>query len=222
MLLFFVKDTGFGINDQEKELIFERFKQAGMGSRKKEGTGLGLAISKGLVELMGGNIWVKSEPGSGSVFYFTLPISEPETQPYFLSSELKHNGYHTSWENQKILLVEDEEANYVYVYELLSESGLNLLHAKTGEEAVSICKNNNDIALVLMDIRLPGINGIEAMNKIRVFHPKLPVIAQTAFAMENEREFCLNAGCNDYISKPFDQVGLFNLLERFLIKKSKV
>ncbi|NJO70174.1 MAG: response regulator [Bacteroidetes bacterium] len=222
LLLFFVKDTGFGINDQEKELIFERFKQAGMGSRKKEGTGLGLAISKGLVELMGGNIWVKSEPGSGSVFYFTLPISEPETQPYFLSSELKHNGYHTSWENQKILLVEDEEANYVYVYELLSESGLNLLHAKTGEEAVSICKNNNDIALVLMDIRLPGINGIEAMNKIRVFHPKLPVIAQTAFAMENEREFCLNAGCNDYISKPFDQVGLFNLLERFLIKKSKV
>lgn len=219
MLLFYVKDTGLGISGNEKEIIFERFKQAGMGSRKKEGTGLGLAISKGLVELMGGRIWVDSEPGKGSTFSFMLPLAQPAMEPAFINSSGNNYTFRTVWEKKRLLLVEDEEANYVYVQELLSESGMDIIHVKTGEEAIDKCRKHPDIDIVLMDIRLPGINGIEALNSIRTFRPNVPVIAQTAFAMENEREFCLHAGCDDYISKPFDQEALFLLLDRYLAKK---
>jgi PAS domain S-box-containing protein len=218
MLLFYVKDTGLGISQNEKEMIFERFKQAGMGSRKKEGTGLGLAISKGLVELMGGRIWVDTEPGMGSVFNFVLPLAQPDSEPVQITSPNRNFTFRTVWEKCRLLLVEDEEANYVYVQELLSESGLDIIHVKTGEEAIEKCHKHPDIDIVLMDIRLPGINGIEALNSIRMFRSNVPVIAQTAFAMENEREYCLNAGCNDYISKPFDQEALFVLLDRYLGK----
>jgi len=214
-LLFYVKDTGTGISEKEKEIVFERFKQADMGSRKKEGTGLGLAISKGLVELLGGEIWLDSEPGHGSTFYFTFPAQETEIAISQASLTVT-NKTCTSWENFSVLLVEDEEANYIYVKELLAESGLNILHATTGEDAVKLCSEYPEIALVLMDIRLPGINGFEALSKIRQFRKSLPIIAQTAFAMENEREYCLKAGCDDYISKPFDQETLFKLLDRFL------
>jgi PAS domain S-box-containing protein len=218
-LLFFVKDTGIGIHENEIQIIFDRFKQAGLASRKKEGTGLGLAISKGLVELLGGKIWVKSENGKGSEFYFTIPLHESNIKSNEGASKPVMSSYIVSdWKDKTILLVEDEEVNYLYVKELLDNTGIILLHAPTGEDAIQLCKSSVPVDLVLMDMRLPGINGFEATKQIKRIRENIPVIAQTAYAMENERQDCIDAGCDHYITKPFDQDLLFGVLNNFLFK----
>jgi two-component system CheB/CheR fusion protein len=216
-LLFFVKDTGIGMSDNDTRIIFERFKQVGMSSRKKEGTGLGLAISKGLVEILGGNIWVQSQLGVGSEFFFTIPLEvidpkrQTDTLPYFSPARVEYK-----WPGKTVLLVEDEDVNYVYINELLEITGINLLHVSTAEEAINICKSAFKIDLILMDMRLPGINGFDATRVIKKLRSDVPIIAQTAFAMENERKNCLDAGCDHYLTKPFDQNILFKTLNSFL------
>jgi PAS domain S-box-containing protein len=219
-LYFYVKDTGIGISEQEVPIIFDRFKQAGKSGDKKEGTGLGLAISRGLIELLEGEINVTSKPGEGSEFHFILPYSQDnnfsqENNNFLSLNEIKG----CNWNNKTILLVEDEEVNYLYVKELLEDTGITLLHAATGEEAVSICKTLIPIDVILMDMRLPGINGYEATMQIKIMRKDVPVIAQTAYAMENERKDCLDAGCDFYITKPFDQNLLFDVLNNFLYKE---
>jgi PAS domain S-box-containing protein len=219
-LHFYVKDTGIGIKGDETQIIFDRFKQAGKSGKKKEGTGLGLAISKGLVELLGGEIGVESQLNQGSEFYFKLPlwdknISQEEKNLYLPLSLINS----CNWKEKTILLVEDEEVNYLYVKELLQDTGITLLYAATGEEAVSICMTSLPIDVVLMDMRLPGINGYDATRQIKKIRNAVPVIAQTAYAMENERKDCLDAGCDFYITKPFDQNLLFDVLNNFLFKE---
>jgi PAS domain S-box-containing protein len=219
-LLFYVKDTGIGIESNEANIIFDQFKQAGNSGKKKEGTGLGLAISKGLVELLGGEIGVESSPNQGSYFYFKLPFHEentvqPDKNSYLALSLIQG----CNWKDKTILLVEDEEVNYLYVKELLHDTGITLLHAATGEEGISICKSALPIDVVLMDMRLPGINGYDATRQIKKIRNNVPVIAQTAYAMENERKDCLDAGCDFYITKPFDRNLLFDVLNNFLFKE---
>jgi len=216
-LLFYVADTGIGIKTQEQHIVFDRFKQAGKSGKAKEGTGLGLAISKGLVELMGGTIGLNSTYGEGSEFFFTLPFSENrESEKFDLNSFNIEINTGSSWKEKTILLVEDEDVNFLYVKELLADTGVTLIHAPTGEEAVSICKTLIPIDVVLMDMRLPGISGYDATRLIKNVRTELPVIAQTAYAMENEKKDCLDAGCDYYITKPFDQKLLFNVLNGFL------
>lgn len=218
-ILFYVRDSGIGMSEEETGIVFERFKQAGISSKKKEGTGLGLAISKGLVELLGGKIWVNSKPGSGSVFYFNIPFHcsyQVDVKQDVNQNHHAELGY--NWLGKNLLLVEDEEINYLYVNELLFDTGINLVHTFTAEEAIEFCKSNIPVDIILMDIRLPGLNGLEATRLIKKIRNSVPIIAQTAYAMENERKDCLEAGCDHYLTKPFDQEGLFKVLNMYVGK----
>ncbi len=220
-ILFFVKDKGIGMSKVEQDLIFERFKQVGSSSKKKEGTGLGLAISKGLIELMGGNIWVKSQSGKGSEFRFTLPLKLSLDQSTVQQNKgIEIDTSNLNWNGKTILLVEDEDINFMYISELIENTGIILLRTSTAEEAINICKTNQTIDLILMDMRLPGINGFDATKIIKQIRKRTPIIAQTAYAMENERKDCLTAGCDDYLTKPFDQKVLFDVIDRYLSQEN--
>jgi signal transduction histidine kinase/ABC-type amino acid transport substrate-binding protein len=214
ILKFFVKDTGIGIAKENLKVIFERFRQEDNSiSKDYGGTGLGLAISKGFVELMGGDIYAESEKGQGTTFYFTIPYrSEPQSQeeerePVTLSGE------HT------ILIAEDALVNYLYIKEELADMPINFIHASNGIDAVKFCRENTKIELVLMDIKMPGMNGIDAANEIRLFNPILPIIAQTAYATEQESEVHKNA-FDAILTKPINASQLRNTVSRFLQEKS--
>jgi hypothetical protein len=208
---FNVSDTGVGIDSDESELIFQRFRQAdGSIARKKGGAGLGLAISKGLVELLGGTIGFESEPGVGTTFTFTLPYNKEAT---IVERVIPVKGTDNS--DTTILIVEDGEFNRYYLKELLSKQNYSLMFSENGEDAIEICKSSPEIDLVLMDIKLPGIDGFEATRVIKEYRPDLIVIAQTAYAMASDRVIAVEAGCDDYISKPIDAEKLLKMLKSY-------
>jgi signal transduction histidine kinase/CheY-like chemotaxis protein len=195
-IVIFVKDSGIGIKPEMINVIFERFRQADSSiNRKYGGTGLGLSISKGYVELLGGKIWVDSEIDKGSTFYFTLPYKLLHFEEKAVNVELKHTI-------KTILIAEDEEYNYILLVEMLKEKGYALIHANNGREAVNICNSNPNIDLVLMDIKMPMMDGQVAAKQIKVNHPNLPIIAQTAYALEHEIKLYFGIGFDDYITKP--------------------
>ncbi|NJK85367.1 MAG: response regulator [Bacteroidales bacterium] len=208
-LSFSVKDTGIGIPEIELVNIFERFRQVELPKdRLNEGNGLGLSISKALVKLMGGDIWVESEMRKGTVFYFTIKakVSEKESSPDLKKTILKDRTSHFA--NRKILIVEDEETNFLFIKSLLDPCESIILWAKDGAEAIEMAKNE-DIDIILMDMKLPVKSGYEAVREIRLIKPSIPIIAQTAYVMGGDKEKILNAGCNDYISKPIQIKDLF-------------
>jgi signal transduction histidine kinase/CheY-like chemotaxis protein len=195
-LEFYVKDSGIGIEPNHKEKIFEHFNQAEYGlNRKYGGTGLGLSISKGFVGLLGGNIWVTSEYGKGSTFYFTLPYT-----PVRIKERGASSGQ-TAGKVKTVLVAEDEDFNYLLIQNYLQILGLNFVHARNGQEAVDACKTNPSIDLVLMDIKMPIMDGYTAALEIKKFRPDLPVIAQTAYALDHEIEK-YNGAFDAYITKP--------------------
>jgi CheY-like chemotaxis protein len=203
-------------------MIFDRFRQADESqARRYGGTGLGLTISNNLIRLMGGNMWVESELGKGTVFYFSLPYKPYLERVIYKpkpSAESKSNDF--DWKNKTILVAEDEIRNYQYLYEVLKLTNATILHAKNGKEAIELCKENNKIDLVLMDIKMPEMNGYLATREIKKFRQDLPVIAQTAYAMQEEVTLCKEAGCDEYISKPIDSHKLLKLINTFIIKPS--
>lgn len=210
-LTFFVKDTGIGINPAKHQIIFNRFRQADDAVHiKYGGTGLGLSICKGFVELMGGSIWVESQPGQGSTFFFTIPYQPVKEQEQTTAPETK-DGPHS------ILIAEDEEYNLYYVREILTEMELNVVYAQNGQEAVTACQQNNDIRLVLMDIKMPVMDGYTAAKLIKKVRPNLPIIAQSAYAFgQATLEY---AGTFDgYLPKPFSAEELEKTVHRFLGK----
>lgn len=206
---FFVRDTGIGISLEHQEKIFERFMQVDSKITKCfEGVGLGLAICKGLVELLGGSIWVVSEADKGSTFYFSIPY-----QPAIETEKIKPVEDKTiDFPRKTILIAEDDETSFAYLSKVLEKEQFNLLHAVNGEEAVQFVKNNPEIDFVLMDIRMPVMNGFEAAKLIKAMRPDLRIIAQTAYAFSQEREEILASGCDDYLSKPIDTLKLKKLL----------
>ncbi len=209
-LEFYIKDTGIGIDSDMHNEIFNRFFQTEKGIEKLyEGVGLGLAICKGNIDLLKGRIWLESEPGKGSTFFFTIPYipTTNEDENIDKKDENAQNMKETS-----ILIVEDEESNFLYIKELFEGTGVVILHAKNGKEAVDMCLNHNNINLILMDLKMPVMNGFEATKLIRELYPGLPIVAQSAFALGEEREKALKAGCNEYISKPFKKEELMALL----------
>jgi PAS domain S-box-containing protein len=213
---FYVADTGIGISDAMKSVIFERFGQVQTSNFiNKHGTGLGLAISKGLVELLGGEIWFESTPEKGSIFYFTVPIRSNSTNGENKSIQ-KSKKMIEKWKDLEILVVEDDADNLEFIKRLLTKHGAKVFVAKTGVDAVNTIINNDTIKIVLMDIRLPDIDGFEATQRIKAVKPELPIIAQTAYAMYNDREMCLENGCDDYISKPLDKVVLFEKINNYI------
>jgi PAS domain S-box-containing protein len=216
-LKFFVKDTGIGLPPEKSKIIFDRFRQADESSaRRYGGTGLGLTISSNLVRLMGGNIWVDSEAGRGSTFYVTLPYKpqheDVNTSPYSL---LLPKPMLYDWSNKFILIAEDEHVNYLYLQELLKSTRVNLIRAKDGKEAIALCHENSNINLILMDIKMPNVNGFTATREIKKIRQYLPIIAQSAYAMEEEIMKCKEAGCDEYISKPIDPQKLLLLIDNF-------
>ncbi|MBI9037631.1 MAG: response regulator [Bacteroidales bacterium] len=215
ILKFFVKDTGIGISKEKQDLIFDIFRQGDdTHTRRYEGVGIGLSVAKRLTELLGGKIWLESQHVKGSEFYFTIPLT---------NNSIKDNEP-KSVETKKIddisgktlLIVEDIESNYLYFEALLKNLNFKILWAKTGKEAIRFCSDYPDIDLVFMDIKMPDLSGYEATKQIKKFRPKLPIIAQTAYALSGDDKKAENAGCDDYITKPFKKQTIFNIIEKYL------
>jgi len=219
-LQFFVKDTGIGIQKNKLSNIFERFVQVhNSTTRQYQGTGLGLAISKGFIELMGGKIWVESEIEKGSTFYFTIPFKPVEHIDKKMIIQDQNVRQNYAWNNKTLLIVEDDNVSFRYLAEILKKTKVNILHEINGRNAVKTCKSNENIDLVLMDIQLPDINGYEATKQIKKNRKELPVIAQTAFAMTEDKDKCLAVGCNDYIAKPITSAELLSKISIYITNK---
>jgi len=215
-LQFFIKDTGIGIDEDLREIIFERFRQGSEGTvRKFGGTGLGLSISKGLVELLGGEIWLDTAYSEGSVFNFTLPYEDRSTFSKVKMPDLQiESQFH--FKGKKVLIVEDERTNSLFLENILRETGILTELVENGVAALEIFHSKTEFDLILMDIQLPGMNGYEVTQEIRKTNKIIPIIAQTAFAMEEDRTKALDAGCNDYIAKPIKKNELFRLMNKLL------
>ncbi|MBN1338171.1 MAG: PAS domain S-box protein [Bacteroidales bacterium] len=213
---FFVRDTGIGLQKEKTDIIFERFRQAEESStRGYGGTGLGLTITKKLVELLGGKIWVESEPGKGSVFHFILPFILADAVESRVERSVKTES--PDWEGKTFLVAEDEQSNYELVKAILSKTRAKILYAKNGEEAVKLFrKHDESIDLVLMDIRMPEMNGFEAARIIKGIRKPVPVISLTAYAMAEDREKSILAGFDDYISKPIKPSDLINIIRKHI------
>ena len=208
-LKFYVKDTGVGINRELQEKIFERFRQADITiSKKYGGTGLGLSISKGFIQLLNGKIWVESEPNQGACFFFTIPY-QPINESVVEDKLKKHPQHHS------ILIAEDEEYNYLFIEELLIETGYRLIHAKNGEEALSLFKENDSICLVLMDIKMPIMDGYTCTKLIKEQNSQIPVIAQSAYALAHEIKKYRDI-FDDYITKPIQKEELFKKINQYI------
>jgi CheY-like chemotaxis protein len=220
MYEFFVKDTGIGIPINKQSTIFERFIQADISlSRGYEGAGLGLSISKAYVEMLGGEIMLTSEPGVGSQFNFTIPIN--------VKSEIKQHKTDAVFKlgneilNSTILIAEDDETALLYYTQILKKSCLKLFVATTGKEAVEICKSNFNIDIVLMDIKMPIMDGHTAAIIIKEFRPNLPIIAQTAFALETEKER-FGKPFDGYITKPIKIAEMIQKINSILKKQTSI
>lgn len=216
-LLFYVRDSGMGIPADRLEAIFDRFVQADLKlTRPYEGSGLGLSIAKGYTELLGGKIEVESEEGKGSTFYFSIPFHPAKSRVRKTIATSLSNG---KPEGKKIILIaEDDEISNILLKEIFSKGNFKLLHTYNGENTVKACKEYSNIDLILMDIRMPGMNGIEATRQIRKFNKTVPILAQTAYAMPGDKENALKAGCSDYISKPIDKQLLLDKINSLLQK----
>lgn len=219
LLRFYIKDTGIGIPDERLDLIFNRFNQL-VDDRKKsyKGTGLGLSISKKLVDLLGGQLEVDSEEGVGSEFYFSLPyqiLDDADTE----IDEKSLRMAKIDWTGKTILIVEDTPSNYYLIENYLKGTGIKIYWAKSGREALDLFKSESNFDVVLMDIQLPGINGYEATKLIKAHNKRVPVIAQTAYALAGEREHSISEGCDDYIAKPIKKESLLELIQKHLKNK---
>jgi PAS domain S-box-containing protein len=202
---FFVSDTGIGIQKKVQKKIFGRFQQADTSiARRYGGTGLGLSISKELSRLLGGKMWLRSEPGNGSTFYFKIPYvkAEPVRLPVDTVINLT-DGKYSSLKNKKILIVDDNATVLKLLSAILTKSGIKCIEAASGRTALNIIKTNQEIDLILMDIQMPDMDGITAMNLIREINPSIKIIAQTANTFEEDKNKYIRIGFNGYISKPF-------------------
>lgn len=216
---FFVSDTGIGIPEDKHKLIFDRFYQLNhLNDRKTSGTGLGLAICKNLVNLLGGEIWLNSKPTKGSSFFIKIPVDSIKKQlvPRMREqSKTKNVSISYNWNNKTILVAEDEDLNYKVLDTCLSRTNAQVIRAIDGATAIEICKNQK-IDIVLMDIQMPGMDGYEATQEIKKMNNRTPVIVQTSFAMAGEKEKCLQAGCDDFVSKPLNIDMLLQKIEHFI------
>jgi signal transduction histidine kinase len=212
---FFVRDTGIGISPGKTEMIFDRF---GQDIQSKvvhpSGTGLGLSISKSLVELMGGEMWVDSSVGKGSVFYFTLPLVLENSVE---EREVPISNKTYNWSHKRVLVAEDEELNWMFIREMLKKTGAEVVRAKNGLEVIRMAEELIP-DIILMDLKMPELDGIEATRRIRKFNRKIPIIAQTAFVMAEEKTESIQAGCNHFLTKPLDRTILMEIIDSYFKK----
>jgi len=225
---FFVKDTGIGIPKNRQEAIFNRFEQADIEDwQVYEGSGLGLAISKAYVDMLGGKIWLESEEENKKIgkegwskFMFTIPyqkktIEKIVERPKKKASEL----IDLKAESLKVLIAEDEEVSTLYLKTILRNICSDLHFVTSGREAIETCRSNSDFDIVLMDIRMPDIDGLKATQEIRKFNKEIIIIAQTAYCLTGDRENAIAAGCNDYVSKPINKELLLEMISKYILGK---
>lgn len=219
-LVLYVKDTGIGIAPKNHDIIFERFSQENKElSRKLGGLGLGLSISQENTHLLGGTITLESDKGKGSTFYVILPFKPVQDTSESPSGTFDKTTTTDNKQGYTILVAEDEEVNHLFIealFEKETEINCYLIHAKNGKEAVDICMDNKKIDLILMDIKMPVMNGHEATEKIKSLFPKIPIIAQTAYSTDSDRELALKYGCDGFISKPLNKEELFGAIKKHL------
>ncbi len=219
MLLFYVKDTGVGIEESKQQVIFDRFIHA-EPSRERiyGGTGLGLSIAKACVEMLGGEIWVSSIRGKGSTFFFTIDLVEAEKVKEVIIDEDLNK---IIFKGQHILIAEDDEVNFKYIMEMLRPYNLKITHVENGLDAVQVMKDSQSVDLILMDIQMPVMNGWEATKQIRKISTTIPIIAQSAYAFNSDRDKSLYVGCTDFIAKPSSPEILIKTICRNICKDGK-
>jgi PAS domain S-box-containing protein len=216
ILQFFVKDTGMGLAENQREIVFDSFRKVEDTKTKLySGAGLGLAICKKLITLFDGKIWVEAERGKGSAFYFTIPLLVVK-KPVIVSEEKAMVRKSHSLKDKKILVAEDDMLNYKLIEEMLSKSEATLSWARDGMEAVELIKSGKDFDLVLMDLRMPNMDGFQAAREIRGLKKSLPVIAVTAYSMGDEKDLAFLSGFNDYLTKPVNQEMLLNAVNKYI------
>ena len=218
-LVIYVKDQGIGIPKDRQDAIFERFIQADVEDKMaRQGAGLGLAISKSYVEMLGGKIWVESESGVGSSFFFTLPYQtktkEEKKDEKLVTVKEKESHIH----NLKILIAEDDSTSEMLISIMMQKYSSEILKTKTGNDTVKLCRKNPDINLILMDIQMPDLDGYNAIRQIRQFNKEVIIIAQTAYGLNGDRDKSIQAGCNDYITKPINKEDLNKLIQKYFKK----
>jgi two-component system sensor histidine kinase/response regulator len=208
--LFYVKDNGKGISEEGKKSIFKRFMQEDNSyTRGYEGCGIGLSISTGLIELLGGTIWVDSEKGKGSTFFFTVPILQFTSPAKELVIPTAADG-----NTKTILVAEDDDINFVYLNILLKHKMIQVLHASDGLEAIEMCKEHPEICAILIDLKMPRMDGFEAASRIREMRTDLPILALTAYSGADDKQRALDAGCDEFITKPIKKELLFERLAK--------
>ncbi len=214
---FYVKDSGEGISSGKMESIFNRFTQASDNYMSTTGgTGLGLAISRNIARLMNGDIRLESSVGRGSVFHFLIPYSPIEDKYSPDESEKKATNKELNWPDKIVLIAEDEDSNYKLLEVMLRKTRVKIERAYNGKQALDYVLGGNDVDLILMDVRMPVMNGYEATEHIKKFSPSLPVVIQTAFALSGDRENSFEAGCDEYLSKPIKATELYEVMKKFL------
>lgn len=207
---FHVSDTGIGIPPEFHSRVFENFFQIEKDyDRRFDGIGLGLSICKAYVELLGGGIWFSSEPGLGSSFFFSIPYHKTK-----LSDSLFEDSQVRAVKNYKILIVDDLESNRKYLVDLLRVENMIIRSAENGQEALEICREDMEIDAVLMDLKMPVMDGIEAAVKIREIRPSLTLIAQSAYL--EEKEIALRSGFDCFISKPFTRREIISTIKNHI------
>ena len=211
--IFYVRDTGIGIPEDKTDTIFNHFIKIEDRTKLYRGTGIGLTITKKLVNLLGGEIWVESNLGIGSIFYFTLPEKVSLLE---ITNNNKIRSKNYNWAGKKVLVAEDDDSNFEVLKASLARTHADLHRVLNGEEAVKKCMNE-EFDIVLMDIKMPVLDGIEATQQIKAFKPNLPIIAQTAYVLKNERDTCIEAGCDDYIPKPIKSYVLLETINKYIV-----
>jgi len=213
-IIAYVKDTGIGLSEEYKEIIFTRFTKIEKDKKKLyRGAGLGLAICKNLANLLGGKIWVESELNKGSAFYFSMPYVQILEKKNTIKKEPLQPNY--NWEGKTILIAEDEHSNFIYFKMLLSKTNAKIIRANTGIKAIELFKNNKP-DIILMDIKMPEMDGLDATRIIKAENKNIPIIATTAYAMEDDEKICMEAGCDAYISKPLIESKFISTIARFI------
>ncbi len=210
---FFVQDNGIGIDSTMHQAIFEPFRQVeNEMTRKFGGVGMGLSISKKLVEIMGGTMWVDSELSKGSCFYFTIPKELPVSQ----NVQIIDNSIDVNFDKEVLILVaEDSELNCLVIKEFLKSHNIKTLNARNGHDAIEYIQSHPAISLVLMDLKMPLMDGLQATREIKKIKKSMPVVAVTAFAASDDRMAALDAGCDEFLSKPFNLESLLFVISKF-------
>ena len=217
-IIFKIRDTGIGINKENLGRFFEEFRQEIDGHHRPfEGLGIGLTLAKEVVERMGGKIFVISEKGVGSEFSFSIPYRPAGSKKIKIKAPLTAAFITTmNWSSKKCLLVDDNKDVLIYLNRILLDTGVNTITARSGIEAIETIKNTTDIDVVLLDMQMPEMNGIETAKEIRKIRKNLPIIAQTAFIFEDDKDIILEAGCDACLIKPIRKDHLITVMSSFV------